>query len=116
MKKIIISISLSIICLVVGIFSFLTNDLTAYHHWMSENGPRIMENFRKDKGNSRKDDRRDREEFKRDSRDDRDRRGPMKRPDDSRDHHQGSMMGPNDGHHQGPGMNRSQENQTEGNK
>lgn len=109
MKKIIISISLSIICLVVGIFSFLTNDLTAYHHWMSENGPRIMENFRRDRdrGNNRNDDRSGREDFRKDRRDDRDSRGSMRGPGD--DHHQG----PNDGHHQGPGMNRPAEEKSQ---
>jgi|GEM_PF-695558 hypothetical protein len=119
MKKIIISISLSIICLVVGIFSFLTNDLTAYHHWMADNGPKIMENFRRDKdrGNTRKADRRDREDSGKNQRDDRDRRGPMRESGNSRDHHQGPGMGPNDGHHQGPDMNRpSGEKSTEENK
>lgn len=108
MKKIIISISLSIICLVVGIFSFLTNDVAAYHHWMAENGPRIMENFRKDRdrGNRRGSDRKD------------DRRGPQQMgPREDRDHHDDkrgprNRMGPeNRDHHQGPGMNQKvQEN------
>ena len=45
MKKIIISSVLAIISLVVGTFSFIINDLPAYHRWMADNGPRMMENF-----------------------------------------------------------------------
>lgn len=56
MKRIILCVVLAIICLVVGAFSFLINDLPSYHRWMSDNGPRIMENFNarsKDKGKGR---------------------------------------------------------------
>ncbi|WP_444219047.1 hypothetical protein [Dialister succinatiphilus] len=45
MKKIIISSVLAIISLMVGTFSFIINDLPAYHRWMADNGPRMMENF-----------------------------------------------------------------------
>ncbi len=93
MKKIIISTVLAILSLMVGIFSFLTNDLTSYNRWMMDNGPRIMEKFSdhhkdKDRRDFRKDNFRRDDHHRDDRRDDRDRdhRGPMiDRPMDRND-------------------------------
>lgn len=92
MKRIILCVVLAIICLVVGAFSFLINDLPSYHRWMSDNGPRIKENFNarsKDKG---------KEEFR--SSPSEDDRMPH------RDNRQDTMRngGPMDGSHRGPMM------------
>lgn len=39
MKKIIISMALSAICLLIGFGSFAVNDVAAYRDWGRENGP-----------------------------------------------------------------------------
>lgn len=79
MKRIIASVALAIISLMIGTFSFIVNDLPAYHHWMAENGPKMMENF---KGWSN-----DRKDFK---------NGPVKdrMQEDMRNHHDRNAMGP----------------------
>lgn len=91
MKKIIISTVLAILSLMVGTFSFLTNDLTAYNRWMMDNGPKIMEKF----GNHHKD--RDRRDF---------------RKDDYRkdDHHRDDRRDDRDRDHRGPMMDRPMDN------
>lgn len=43
MKKIIISLTLSAVCLMVTFGSFLTNDLAAYRDWTYENHPRMAD-------------------------------------------------------------------------
>lgn len=85
MKKIIISIVLAILSLMVGTFSFLTNDLTSYNRWMMDNGPKIMENF----GYHHKD--KDRRDFDRDDHRKDNRRDDRHREERDRDH-RGPMM------------------------
>ena len=64
MKRIIASVALAIISLMIGTFSFVINDLPAYHSWMAENGPKITENF-KGWPKDRKDFRNNQKTFKR---------------------------------------------------
>lgn len=79
MKRIIASMALAIISLMIGTFSFVINDLPAYHRWMAENGPKITENF---KGWPK-----DRKDF---------RNGPSndRMREDMRNHHDRNAMGP----------------------
>lgn len=113
MKRIILCVVLAIICLVVGAFSFLVNDLPSYHRWMADNGPRIMENF-----GYRNNKDRDKKEFSKDSPDKNS--VPMPRREDNHDNFHGGPMNGNS--HMGPMMgpsgnsgNQSQESQSSGN-
>lgn len=116
MKKIIISTVLAILSLMVGIFSFLTNDLTSYNRWMMDNGPRIMEKFSdhhkdKDHRDFRKDNLRRDDHHRDDRRDDRDRdhRGPMMdRPMDRDDRPMDRSTTNNDSQKDTPSENTNQ--------
>ncbi len=71
MKKIIVCIALTLVCIMSATVSFLVNDISTYRAWMLDNRPQIMQNFgHKDKDkkmrppqreneNPRKEDRRD---------------------------------------------------------
>lgn len=100
MKRIILCVVLAIVCLVVGAFSFLVNDLPSYHRWMNDNGPRIMENFNiRDKDKAKK-------EF---------RNSPSEEDHMPHwDNRQDTMRngGPMDGSHRGPMMGPQNEQQT----
>lgn len=116
MKKIIISTVLAILSLMVGIFSFLTNDLTSYNRWMMDNGPRIMEKFSdhhkdKDRRDFRKDNFRRDDHHRDDRRDDRDRdhRGlMMDRPMDRDDRPMDRSTTNNDSQKDTPSENTNQ--------
>lgn len=45
MKKILISLALSVVCLVITVGSFLTNDVANYKKWMVENHTKVMAPF-----------------------------------------------------------------------
>lgn len=45
MKRIVLSLALSVICLAVTVGSFLTNDLTAYRDWAMTHHPKLADKF-----------------------------------------------------------------------
>lgn len=45
MKRILISLALSVVCLAVTIGSFLTNDIAAYRDWAMTNHPKMVDKF-----------------------------------------------------------------------